>query len=113
MTVQECTAVAQTFGRHRRDGLATLTGLALNPRGLLNRDMAMIAESVNILRHSPRPVLRAAGMEAYGTMLLEVGERDAALVQLDTAWDDYNSMGASARRANVQRVMPCSLVFVG
>jgi DNA-binding CsgD family transcriptional regulator len=92
-------------GARRNPDVATLTGLALNLRGLLNHDPAMVAESVNILQHSPRPVLRAAGMEAYGAMLLQAGERDAALAQLDAAWDDYNGMGASARRANVQRVM--------
>ena len=92
-------------GARRNPDVATLTGLALNLRGLLNRDLAMVAESVNILRHSPRRGLRAAGMEGYATMLLQIGERDAALAQLDTAWDDYDRMGASARRAGVQRVM--------
>lgn len=38
-------------------------------------------------------------------MLLDAGEREAALHQLDAAWDDYDHMGAFARRAGVQRVM--------
>jgi DNA-binding CsgD family transcriptional regulator len=49
--------------------------------------------------------LRAIGAEGYGTMLLDAGQSDAALHQLDAAWDDYDVMGASARRAAVQRVM--------
>ena len=92
-------------GARRNPDVATLTGLALNMRGLLNRDLAMVAESVRILQHSPRRVLRAAGVEGYGAMLLDVGEREAALSQLDTAWEDYDRMGALARRATVQRVM--------
>jgi DNA-binding NarL/FixJ family response regulator len=89
----------------RNPDVATLTGLALNMRGVCNHDLAMVAESVRVLQHSPRRVLRAIGAEAYGTMLLEAGQNEAALHQLDTAWDDYDLMGASARRAAVQRVM--------
>ena len=85
--------------------VATLTGLALNMRGLFNRDSAMVAESVRVLQHSPRRVLRAAGVEGYGSMLLDAGQREAALHQLDAAWDDYDQTGAFARRAAVQRVM--------
>jgi DNA-binding NarL/FixJ family response regulator len=32
-------------------------------------------------------------------MLLDAGEREAALHQLDAAWDDYDHLGAFARRA--------------
>jgi DNA-binding NarL/FixJ family response regulator len=74
-------------------------------RGLFNRDSAMVAESVRVLQHSPRRVLRAAGVEGYGSMLLDAGQREAALHQLDAAWDDYDQTGAFARRAAVQRVM--------
>lgn len=38
-------------------------------------------------------------------MLLAAGDRGAALNQLDSAWDDYNRMGAWASRASVQRQM--------
>jgi DNA-binding NarL/FixJ family response regulator len=89
----------------RNPDVATLTGLALNMRGVRSRDLGMVAESVRVLQHSPRRVLRAIGAEGYGTMLLDAGQREAALSQLDAAWDDYDLMGASARRATVQRVM--------
>ena len=89
----------------RNPDVATLTGLALNMRGVCNHDLAMVAESVRVLQHSPRRVLRAVGAEGYGTMLLGAGQREAALHQLDAAWDDYDLMGAFARRAAVQRVM--------
>jgi DNA-binding CsgD family transcriptional regulator/tetratricopeptide (TPR) repeat protein len=89
----------------RNPDVATLTGLALNMRGVRNQDLAMVAESVRVLQHCPRRVIRAVGSESYGTMLLDAGQRDVALRQLDAAWDDYDRMGAFARRATVQRVM--------
>jgi DNA-binding CsgD family transcriptional regulator/tetratricopeptide (TPR) repeat protein len=92
-------------GSQRNPDVATLTGLALNIRGLFNRDVAMVGESVRVLQHSPRCVLQAVGAEGYGTMLLDAGQREAALLQLDAAWDQYDRMGAVARRAAVQRVM--------
>jgi hypothetical protein len=57
--------VAEEGARHNPD-FAPLTGLALNMRGLFNRDSAMVAESVKVLQHSPRRVLRAIGAEGYG-----------------------------------------------
>ncbi|HZN82832.1 MAG TPA: AAA family ATPase [Mycobacterium sp.] len=92
-------------GARRNPGVATLNGLALNLRGLLGGDVGTVAESVKILQSSPRPVLRAAGAEGYGRMLLTTGQREAALDHLDAAWDVYDRMGASAPRARVQRLM--------
>jgi DNA-binding CsgD family transcriptional regulator/nucleoside-triphosphatase THEP1 len=92
-------------GAARNPEVATLNGVAANLRGLLSGDLAMLAESIEILRHSPRPLLRAIGFESYGRMLLLAGERRLGLNQLDHAWDDYDFMGALARRAAVQRVM--------
>jgi DNA-binding CsgD family transcriptional regulator len=85
--------------------VATLCGVAVSLRGLFTNDLAMVAESVEILRHSPRRPIRAWGIENYGLMLLRTGERQAGLDQLDEAWDEYDRMGALGRRAAVQRVM--------
>jgi DNA-binding CsgD family transcriptional regulator len=92
-------------GARRNPDVASLNGLALNLRGLLCGDLDTVAESVKILEHSPRPVLRAAGAEGYGRMLLSAGERETALDHLDTAWDVYDRMGALEPRARVQRLM--------
>jgi DNA-binding CsgD family transcriptional regulator len=89
----------------RNPDVATLSGLALNLRGRLNSDLGMMAESVKILQHSPRSVLRGAGAEHYARLLLSAGERDAAIAHLDAAWDVYDRMGALAPRARVQRLM--------
>jgi DNA-binding CsgD family transcriptional regulator len=103
--VTERTVEFTEEGARRNPDVATLNGLALNLRGLLGGDLGMVAESVKILQHSPRPVLRAAGAEGYGRLLLSAGEREAALDHLDAAWDVYDRMGALAPRARVQRLM--------
>ena len=92
-------------GARRNPDVATLNGLALNLRGMLGGDIGKVAESVEILQRSPRPVLRAAGAEGYGRLLLSAGQREAALDHLDAAWDVYDQMGATAPRARVQRLM--------
>jgi DNA-binding CsgD family transcriptional regulator len=103
--ISERTVEFTEEGARRNPEVATLNGLALNLRGLLGGDLDVVAESVEILRHSPRPILRAAGAEGYGKLLLDFGEREAGLDNLDAAWDIYDRMGASAPRARVQRLM--------
>ncbi|HEY2502696.1 MAG TPA: AAA family ATPase [Mycobacterium sp.] len=103
--ISEHTVEFAEEGARRNPDVATLNGLALNLRGMLERDLAMVAESVQILQHSPRPILRAAGAESYGQLLLAAGDREAGLSHLDTAWDVYDRMGAPAPRARVQRLM--------
>jgi DNA-binding CsgD family transcriptional regulator/tetratricopeptide (TPR) repeat protein len=89
----------------RNPEVATLNGIAANLRGLFTDDLALVAESVDILRHCPRRGIRAAGTESYGLMLLRGGKRRAGLALLDQAWDEYDGMGARGRRAVVQRIM--------
>jgi DNA-binding CsgD family transcriptional regulator len=89
----------------RNPDVATLNGMAVNLCGQLTNDLPMVAQSFEILRHSPRLGIRAVAAEHYGLMLLQAGERRLGLEPLDQAWDDYDRMGAVARRAAVQRVM--------
>ena len=96
MNITEGTVEFTEEGARRNPDVATLNGLALNLRGRLGGDLGMMAESVKILQHSPRPVLRAAGAEHYARLLLSAGEREAALDHLDAAWDVYDRMGALA-----------------
>jgi DNA-binding CsgD family transcriptional regulator len=103
--ITERTVELAEEGARRNPDVATLHGLALNLRGRRDGNLGMMAESVEILQRSPRPVLRAAGAEHYGRLLLSVGEREAALDQFDAAWDVYDGMGAFAPRARVQRLM--------
>jgi DNA-binding CsgD family transcriptional regulator len=86
-------------------GVASFEGVALNLRGLGKQDLDILAEAVQVLDRSPRPVLRAVGAESYGRVLLAAGRRSEALAQLDRAWDEYHRMGAWAFRSDVQRAM--------
>ena len=103
--ISERTVEFAEEGARRNPDVATLNGLALNLRGLLGGNLGMVAWSMQILQHSPRPILRAAGAEGYGRLLLASGEREAGLGHLDAAWDTYDRMGASSPRARVQRLM--------
>jgi DNA-binding CsgD family transcriptional regulator len=86
-------------------GVASFEGVALNLRGLGQQDLDILAQAVQVLDHSPRPVLRAVGAESYGRALLAADRRSEALAQLDRAWDEYHHMGARAFRGDVQRAM--------
>jgi DNA-binding CsgD family transcriptional regulator len=86
-------------------GVASFEGVALNLRGLGKQDLDILAEAVQVLDRSPRPVLRAVGAESYGRALLAADRRSEALAQLDRAWDEYHHMGARAFRGDVQRAM--------
>src|SRR5580700_10344755 len=99
-----CLGVAEANAA-RNPGVASFEGVALNLRGLGRRDLNILAEAVQVLDRSPRPVLRAVGAESYGRALLAAGRRSEALAQLDRAWDEYHHMGARAFRGNVQRAM--------
>jgi DNA-binding CsgD family transcriptional regulator len=85
--------------------VASFEGVALNLRGLGKQDLDVLAQAVQVLDRSPRPVLRAVGAESYGRALLAAGRRSEALAQLDRAWDEYHHMGARAFRNDVQRAM--------
>ncbi len=89
----------------RNPGVASFEGVALNLRGLRKQDLNILAQAVEVLDRSPRPVLRAVGAESYGRALLAADRRSEALTQLDRAWDEYHHMGARAFRGDVQSVM--------
>jgi DNA-binding CsgD family transcriptional regulator/tetratricopeptide (TPR) repeat protein len=99
-----CLDVAETAAA-RNPGVASFEGVALNIRGRSSADLETTARSAEVLARSPRPVLRAFGADSYGRALLTAGQRNAALEQLDLAWDEYHRIGAWAWRADTQRVM--------
>ncbi len=89
----------------RNPGVASFEGVALSLRGREKGDLAMLAESARVLARSPRPLLRAYGADRYGRALLADGQQEAALAQLDQAWDDYDRMDARVYRDDVRRVL--------
>ena len=100
----EAVAIAE-LGAERNPGVASFEGLALNLRARLDADLGQLAAAAKMLQTSPRLALRALGAETYGHALLAAGDRKAALLQLDQAWDEYDHMGAWAGRSGVQRLM--------
>ena len=99
-----CLDIAETAAA-RNPGVASFEGVALNIRGRSGEDLGTTARSAEVLARSPRPILRAFGADSYGRALLTAGRRNAALEQLDLAWDEYHQIGAWAWRADTQRVM--------
>jgi DNA-binding CsgD family transcriptional regulator/tetratricopeptide (TPR) repeat protein len=99
-----CLDVAETAAA-RNPGVASFEGVALNIRGRSSGDLDTTARSAEVLARSPRPILRAFGADSYGRALLTTCQRNAALEQLDLAWDEYHRIGAWAWRADTQRVM--------
>ena len=99
-----CVDLAETAAA-RNPGVASFEGVALNLRGLHKKDLDILADAVQVLQHSPRPVLRGVGAESYGRALLLAGRRADGIAWLDRAWDEFHAIGATGFRADVQRVL--------
>jgi len=99
-----CVDIAETAAA-RNPGVASFEGVALNLRGLHKNDLDILADAVQVLERSPRPVLRGVGAESYGRALLRAGRRADGIGWLDRAWDEFHAMGATGFRADVQRVL--------
>ena len=94
----------------RNSGLADFGGVAAQLRGLDRGDLSLLARAWEQLRDSPRPMLRAAAAEDFGTALLAAGQRAAGIARLDEAWDAYGealaarrTVADTLRRAGVRR----------
>ena len=86
----------------RNPGVATLDGTALHIRGLLADDPELLADSVQILRQSPRPLL-ADGLKDHGSTLLVQHRPDEGVHALMEAAEIYQRVGAiSDSRAGVE-----------
>ncbi|WP_370345407.1 AAA family ATPase [Catenulispora sp. MAP5-51] len=89
----------------RNPGVASFEGVALLTRGRTEGDVRMIERGADVLTHSPRPLLRGFGAFSHGRALVEAGDRQTGLAQLDRAWDEYHGMGAWFYRALTQDMM--------
>ncbi|MFE2994681.1 AAA family ATPase [Nocardia sp. NPDC059246] len=98
------TAVAEVAAS-RNPGVASFEGMALNLRGRNSGDLDLIGRSAQVLARSPRPLLRACGAESYGRALLAAGDRSRGLTELDRAWEEFHTMNARAKTAEIQNVM--------
>ena len=89
----------------RNPGVASFEGVALVTRGRMTGDLPMIAKASAVLAGSPRPLLRGFGAFCHGRALVDAGQREAGLAELDRAWDEYHSMGAAFYRDQAQGIM--------
>jgi DNA-binding CsgD family transcriptional regulator len=68
-------------------------------------DRQGLAETVELLRESPRPLLLAKAEELYGQAELDQGDRSTGVASLERALDAYTQYGASAFASRVQAVL--------
>lgn len=80
----------------RNPGVATLDGTALQVRGVLADDPAMLADAVRILRNSPRPQILADALADLGGSLLHHERHDEGVSALVEAAEVYQRLGAVA-----------------
>jgi DNA-binding CsgD family transcriptional regulator len=95
--------VARGFGRPRS------LGVALRAAGLVeggDRGLALLAEAVGILEHSPAPVELARALTDHGAALRRAGQRATARAQLERGLDLAHHWGARriARQARAELI---------
>ena len=87
----------------RNPGVASFEGLALQVEGFVAGDAGTLRSAVKILRESPRPFLLAGALADYGAVLVDQGDRHAAVAALTEAWDLYAELGANFYLPAVER----------
>lgn len=97
-------AIAETAAA-RNPGVASFEGMAMIACGRDKDDLELMAQAADVLKLSPRRLLRGFGADRHGRALLAAGDRAAGLAELDRAWDEYHSVDARVYRADVQHVM--------
>ncbi len=89
----------------RNPGVATLDGTALHIRGLLADDPELLADSVQILRQSPRPLLLADALKDHGSTLLVQHRPDEGVHALMEAAEIYQRVGAISDSRAVSKLL--------
>jgi DNA-binding CsgD family transcriptional regulator len=90
---QAATAIEDIAARN--PGVATLAGVALRSRGLLEHDPEVLLRAVDAYRTGPRPLELALACEDAGRALGAAGRVDAARPLLDDALGLYERLEAS------------------
>lgn len=97
-------AQAEAHAR-RNPAVPTAAGIAAQVHGLVNGDLAMLERSVELLKASPRPLVRAAAHADLGQALLVAGRKRRAVEALTQAHGTFAESGAHAAAARVQRLL--------
>ncbi|WP_306190885.1 LuxR family transcriptional regulator [Streptomyces sp. MK5] len=97
--------LAAQAGAHaaRNPAVPTATGIAAQALGLVKNDLVMLEHSVELLKASPRPLVRAAACADLGRALLAAGRGPQAVAALTQAHGTFAESGAHAAAARIQR----------
>jgi hypothetical protein len=82
-------------GARRNPGVASLSGLALHTRGIVENDPGPARRGRHRAARRPRPSLYAGALGDHGTALLAAGDADAAVERIDAARTVYERLGAT------------------
>jgi DNA-binding CsgD family transcriptional regulator len=74
----QATATIAELGAERNPGVPTMLGIALNVRGLVERDVPVLGRAVDVLRQAPRPLLLAQALADHAAALRTAGDAAAA-----------------------------------
>lgn len=98
---QDLAAQAEAHAE-RNPAVPTATGIAAQALGLVKDDLAMLEHSVELLKASPRPLVRAAAYADLGQALLTAGRKPQAVAALTHARCMFVESGAHAAMARLQ-----------
>lgn len=107
------TVARAAIAADRNPGAASLDGIAMQVRGLVDRDSSLMARAVERLEGSPRVMLLASALADYGSLLLIHGDRGKATAALRRAWSVYDDHGAVVPAAFVARTLQAAGVSTG
>lgn len=97
--------VLADLGADRNPEVASFAGTALQLRGLVGGDLALLERGAEILDRSPRPMMRASAHEDLGVELVRRERTRDGAESLDRAWEIYRSVGATGPLLDVQNTM--------
>ncbi|MFK4185578.1 AAA family ATPase [Streptomyces sparsogenes] len=97
--------LAAQAGAHaeRNAAVPTARGIAAQALGLVRNDLAMLEHAAELLKASPRPLVRAAAYADLGQALLAAGRKRQAAAALAHASSTFAESGAHAAAARAQR----------
>jgi DNA-binding CsgD family transcriptional regulator len=90
----QATATLAERGAERNPGVPTMLGLALNVRGLVERDACVLGRAVDVLRQAPRPLLLAQALADHAAALQTAGDTAAADAEMAEAVVCFGAVNA-------------------
>jgi DNA-binding CsgD family transcriptional regulator len=88
------TVALAELGAERNPGVPTMVGVALNVRGLVERDARTLGRAVDVLRPAPRPLLLAQALADHAAALRADGDTAAAEARTAEAAAAFSAVDA-------------------